>query len=458
MFNKMLLATAAVIVTVAGAQAADLPSKKAAPVNYVKICDTYGAGYFFIPGSDTCLKIGGRVRYDIGFSPKGNYFNATTGAKDTSAQDTYGQHVRGRMSLDARTPSDYGTIRTYFAMRVDYSTGMLTGVQAPYATSSVADYNSKKTTAPVMEAAYIQFAGFTAGKMPEIVAGDWFGNMMNYGRFASFSTGVFGVSYTAVLGGGVSATVGFEDNDAFDGNNTTTGTFAAPFQTPYDSLPVLAGKLAWDQSWGQIQVSGGVSQNRSVNQTNATTNVYNITRSGYAFAGQLTLNADMIAKGDKFYLLGGYSSGLNKLGFRNGHKDGLSRDVDGVSQSWANFYCNATATVCDDTKSTWGTVAFLHYWTPTIRQNIVASVASVDPGAYTRSQLASTQKTTYTQFATNVFWTPVKGLDLGVEAMYNRASVGNLTALGCNAVATRTAGCSQSGDNFQYRLRVQRDF
>jgi len=452
-----LLATAAVIVTVAGAQAADLPSKKAAPVNYVKICDTYGAGYFVAPGSDTCLKIGGRVRYDFGYSPTADYYNATSGLRDMSQQDTYGQHVRARINLDARTPSDYGTVRTYIAMRVDYNTGMLSDVQSPYATSSVADFNKKKTTVPVMEAAYIQFAGFTAGKIPEIVAGDWYGPLMNYGRYASFSTGVFGVSYTAVLGGGLSATVGFEDNDGFGGNNATTGTFAAPFQTPYDSLPVLAGKLAWDQSWGQVQVSGGVSQNRSVNQTSATVNVYDITRTGYGIGGQLTLNADMIAKGDKFYLLGGFSSGLNALGFKNGHKDGLSRDVDGVSQSWANFYCNATATVCNDTKSTWGTVGFLHNWTPTIRQNIVASMASVDPGAYTRGLLASTQKTTYTQFATNVFWTPVKGLDLGVEAMYNRASVGNQTSLGCNA-NTRTAGCSQSGDNFQYRLRVQRDF
>jgi lipopolysaccharide export system ATP-binding protein len=94
-----MLATAAVIVTVAGASAADLPSKKAAPATFVKICDTYGAGYFFIPGSDTCLKIGGRVRYDLTYVPTGKIFNSA-GAKDFSVQDTYGQHVRGRITLD----------------------------------------------------------------------------------------------------------------------------------------------------------------------------------------------------------------------------------------------------------------------------------------------------------------------------------------------------------------------
>jgi len=466
MLNKMLLATAAVIVTVAGASAADLPSKKAAPATYVKICDTYGAGYFFVPGSDTCLKIGGRVRYDLTYVPTGKIFNSA-GAQDLSVQDTYGQHVRGRITLDARTGTEYGTVRSFMGLRVDYNTGLSSGVASPYADSTAADYISKKTTLPVMDFAYMQFAGFTAGKMPEIVSGDWFGNMMGYSRYASFSTGVFGVSYTAVLGGGVSATVGFEDNNDFDGNNTTAVSgFKAPYQTPYDSLPVLAGKLAWDQSWGQIQASGGVAQSRSVYSASATVApVYDITRTGYAFGGQLTLNADMIGKGDKFYLLGGYSNGLNKLGFKNGHKDsGVSRDVDGISQSYGNFTCNNLAapttapTQCQNTTSVWGTVAFLHYWTPTIRQNLIAGMATVDPGSIARAYAANTQKTTYSQLGTNVFWSPTKGFDIGVEAMYNRASVGILALKGCNAASGVTAGCSTSGDNFTYRLRVQRDF
>jgi len=525
MFNKMLLASAAVIVTVAGAQAADLPSKKAAPVNYVKICDTYGAGYFFIPGSETCLKIGGRVRYDLMYTGTGDYFGAD-GKRDVSVQDTYGMHARGRITLDARTASDYGTVRTYLGLQTSYNTGLMSGVQSPYGDSSAADYISKKTTLPSLEMAYIQFAGFTAGKMPEIASSDWFGNMYNAQRSPSFSTGVFGIAYTAILGGGFSATIGIEDNDGFDGNNvaafskvsssstvttvayssgttcpagsfdlaiaggtpvvgaecgvvgTTSalvGGLKAPYQTPYDALPLIAGKLVWDQSWGQMQVSGGVAQNRSVLVSNsagaapssATAATYNITRTGYAIGGQLTLNADMIAKGDKFYLLGGYSNGLNKLGYKTAHKDsGESRNIDGIGQSFTNFTCNSTGTICDNTKSTWGTIAFLHYWTPSIRQNVLAGMAWVDPGAYARSQTAATQKTTYTQLGTNLIWSPAKGLDIGVEATYNRASVGNdvLTnaliakAGGCKVSGAVAAGCSANGDAFSYRLRVQRDF
>ena len=56
-----LLGSAAGLVAVAGAQAADLPVK-AAPVQYVKICSLYGVGFYYIPGTDMCIKIGGWVR------------------------------------------------------------------------------------------------------------------------------------------------------------------------------------------------------------------------------------------------------------------------------------------------------------------------------------------------------------------------------------------------------------
>ena len=62
--KSLLLGSAAGLAAVAGAQAADLPVEKAAPVEYVRVCSTYGAGFFYIPGTDTCLRVGGRVRAD----------------------------------------------------------------------------------------------------------------------------------------------------------------------------------------------------------------------------------------------------------------------------------------------------------------------------------------------------------------------------------------------------------
>ena len=78
--KSLLLGTAATLVATAGAYAADLPSKKAAPVNYVKVCDAYGAGFFYIPGTDTCIKVGGRVRADYSYSQAKDLMTVSGGA------------------------------------------------------------------------------------------------------------------------------------------------------------------------------------------------------------------------------------------------------------------------------------------------------------------------------------------------------------------------------------------
>ncbi|MFX8354893.1 porin, partial [Acinetobacter baumannii] len=56
--KSLLLGSAAGLIAVGGAQAADLPVKAKA-VEYVKICSLYGAGFYYIPGTDTCIKLGG---------------------------------------------------------------------------------------------------------------------------------------------------------------------------------------------------------------------------------------------------------------------------------------------------------------------------------------------------------------------------------------------------------------
>ena len=64
----ILLGSAAGVALATGPSfAADLPSRKAEPVAYVKICDVYGRGFYYIPGTNTCLKVGGRVRFELGW-------------------------------------------------------------------------------------------------------------------------------------------------------------------------------------------------------------------------------------------------------------------------------------------------------------------------------------------------------------------------------------------------------
>ena len=74
-FKSIMLGTGAALVSVAAAQAADLPVRKAAPVEYVRVCDAYGAGFFFIPGTDTCIRISGRLRADYAVVGTGDIYS-----------------------------------------------------------------------------------------------------------------------------------------------------------------------------------------------------------------------------------------------------------------------------------------------------------------------------------------------------------------------------------------------
>jgi hypothetical protein len=65
--RNFILGSAAGLLAVGGAQAADLPVKAKA-VEYVRICSLYGAGFWYIPGTDTCIKVGGYLRVDTTFN------------------------------------------------------------------------------------------------------------------------------------------------------------------------------------------------------------------------------------------------------------------------------------------------------------------------------------------------------------------------------------------------------
>ncbi|MGB8304562.1 MAG: porin, partial [Pseudolabrys sp.] len=78
MVKSLLLGSAAGLVAVAGAQAADLPVK-AKPVQYVKICSLYGVGFYYIPGTDMCIKIGGWVRFEAAYGTNGSSTNVQNG-------------------------------------------------------------------------------------------------------------------------------------------------------------------------------------------------------------------------------------------------------------------------------------------------------------------------------------------------------------------------------------------
>jgi hypothetical protein len=156
---------------------------KAEAVEYVKVCTEFGAGFFYIPGSDTCLKIGGDIR--------ANYHSGdSTNGVNTRATDTLLFDGRGQIAFDARTATEYGTLRSFFAINGNFGLG---------ATFSV-------------DKAYIQLGGLTAG-----FAHSFFGFYDNdYGNDIFQPYYAFGqtralLAYTAAFGGGFTATLSAED-------------------------------------------------------------------------------------------------------------------------------------------------------------------------------------------------------------------------------------------------------
>lgn len=120
--RTLLLGTAAAFAVSGGAQAADL-AIAVEPIDYVKICDAFGTGYFYIPGTDTCLKIGGQIRIDIyGYdNPSqvliGGY--SDTAYTKANYSSSWAVRTRAAFNFTGQTMSDIGPIVTYMNFVVE---------------------------------------------------------------------------------------------------------------------------------------------------------------------------------------------------------------------------------------------------------------------------------------------------------------------------------------------------
>jgi hypothetical protein len=283
MVKSLLLGSAAALVAVAGAQAADMPVK-AAPVQYVKICTLYGDGFYYIPGTDTCLKMGGYVRVQVETKAGGGGIADGTLGQVVQARYTrghtndYDYRVRGAISWDVRQQTAYGTLRTYIRTGVNQTT------PADGPGGSV-----------FWDRAFIQFAGFTIGKAQSFYDTVTYGGAYSYHNVRTVSdTGASGWNvwaYTAQFGNGWSGTLSLEDpnrgkfivdtsatdffslgggllvpDNAFTGCNNGAALFASGttrgYQTPGGCngfrTPDVVAQVRWDQAWGYIAASAAL--------------------------------------------------------------------------------------------------------------------------------------------------------------------------------------------------------
>src|ERR1700694_3874822 len=237
MVKGLVLGSAAGLLAVSGAQAADLPVKGKA-VEYVKVCSLYGAGFFYIPGTDTCIKLGGYMRIDTTFN--GGIYDQPAWSGDLGVgnryRDSFASRSRMALTVDTRTATEYGVVRTFLQGDFQFSTlGGSTFTPNSLATN-VAN-NGQLLDTPgggyvAVEYAFIQFAGFTFGKSSSAYATPWNGFPGNNTSYLigghDTVTGVPNIQHTAQFGNRVSASIGLDDPTVY--NRTSLGylnTFAA---------------------------------------------------------------------------------------------------------------------------------------------------------------------------------------------------------------------------------------
>src|SRR6266446_8139000 len=232
---------------------------KAAPVQYVKICSLYGDGFYYIPGTDICLKVGGYVRgeyfYNYGASGTNGPFAGVSGQKDRLDGNDFLMRTRAYAWFDSRQQTEYGTLRSYLQIGVNY------------------DSPNGTTTSFSANRAFIQFAGFTIGTAQSFYdfysapASSFFGP-------PSSDTGDSGLkvfAYTAQYGNGFSATFSFEEprmigaasglittNNAGVLNpqlgNLTLGNFTTDIDRAKIRFPDIVQNWRVDQAWGSAQL------------------------------------------------------------------------------------------------------------------------------------------------------------------------------------------------------------
>jgi Porin subfamily len=425
MVKSLLLGSAAGLVAVAGAQAADLPVK-AKPVQYVKICSLYGAGFYYIPGTDTCIKIGGFIRSETDINAGGSFGVDHAINWDNRNDARWQWRTRAAFTIDARSQTEFGTLRSYLLGSVQDDNGNTTG-GSPY-----------EAHPAFANAAFIQWAGFTAGKTGSFFDfdGQPYSNQSNVWGSNQGGNGIPVFAYTAQFGNGFSASVSVENPQSRQSSiYLTSNNKGGPYGNGYaaQAWPDVVGNLRIDQAWGSAQIMGAV---HNVNATyyTAATSAHPSDATGYALGAGLKLDLPMIGKAD-------YA--IAQVTYAKGAANYLGSDYAAGGQYWSiqNGYpavtSEAVGAVYDAVAVTGGglqlstgwdiTGGFEHHWNPEWKTSLYGQYGEMSYNSTASAALATLYGASNTKANWNYWnvgsrtvWSPVQNLDLSVEVMYNK--------------------------------------
>ena len=345
MVKSLVLGSTAALFAMSGAQAADLPLKAKA-VEYVRICSLYGAGFWYIPGTDTCLKLGGYLRTEIAINTNTDHIGNVTGQGGANNRFTNAYTWRSRedLSIDTRTATEYGVVRTFSDLTFSWTTDSYQGNGVGGTTYGPLGSGTNLLSLPNnagsgaiaagtmgMYYAFIQFAGFTMGKAISQFSAPWtnypgnnFDGLVGGGGTV---TGVNQFTYTWDFGAGTSFALSAQDGTAYyqaGVNNLSASSIIGSSNYAGTAYPDFVGMFRIDQAWGLFQFSVAAHDNHSAYFSQPFAAITSSELGGHpddkwGWAVQLALQIKNIptGPGDDFKIQGVYTNGATRYNIQD---------------------------------------------------------------------------------------------------------------------------------------------
>ncbi|AWM07912.1 porin [Bradyrhizobium symbiodeficiens] len=504
--KSLLLGTAAGLIAVGGAQAADLPVKAKA-IEYVKICSLYGAGFYYIPGTDTCIKLGGYLRAEVALNSGGHYngqFSGVAGGHDRLS-NYYSMRSRQDLNIDTRTATEYGVVRTFFDATFTWTSGSYagagtgaTGGATAYDSAPAGTSGSGSVSGGALGVyfAFIQFAGFTMGKAVSQFDAPWtnypgnnFDGLVGGGGTV---TGVNQFTYTADFGQGITAAISAQDQVAYGQTNiwNTTGATAGGIVGGAYGLndiggtrsPDIIGMVRVDQAWGLFQASVAAHDNHAGYYGASETTGAASDKWGWAAALALSIKNIPTGAGDVLNIQGVYTEGASRYNFQSlattsysmfsGSGNGAYQSVGFAGVSDAVF---GAGTGLELTKTFGMRGAFTHNWNAYWNSALYGAYGAVRYsgtakglicGSAGMAALALTGTCNpdfdIAQVGFITRWTPVKNLTFSGDFNWTRIDqkYSGTVAYGGSAATAKPAAVYElkDQDSFTLLLRAQRNW
>ncbi|MEO0544816.1 MAG: porin [Pseudomonadota bacterium] len=268
------------------------------PVEYVKVCDAAGTGYFYIPGTDTCLEISGEVIYYL-------KFRNTDDSTDTLDFDNTGQdgwEKEYEISLDFNTWKDteYGDLTT--SIQLGASSDTVGEVEQFLGDGGVA-----------VNEAFITLGGLTIGYTDSFYPG---GNGASDLDGEGPDTGIIG--YTVDFASG-SFSMSLEDDGNVDWMPAMVGVVSAEFgdvsvaaAAVYDDTQSFWGaQLHAEYSAGALGIDASVQYSSDSDLAHPADTTRSRYSAGYEWVLGLGMDYDV---NDKLTVFAGLDYGINQMG------------------------------------------------------------------------------------------------------------------------------------------------